>query len=192
MRRLPILPTLIVAAAVAVMIGLGVWQLRRAGEKEALLARYAAAATLPQIAWPTMPTGDGALLFRRAAGFCREVVGVAARAGRNLAGESGWRHVAECRTGGAEGPGMLVDIGWSNAASLPAPWRGGRVTGVITSGRGGRLMLVADRAAPGLLASAPPRPAEIPNNHRAYAVQWFLFAAAAAVIYAVALRRRRG
>ena len=28
------------------------------------------------------------------------------------------------------------------------------------------------------------------NNHMAYAVQWFLFAATALVIYAVALRRR--
>jgi surfeit locus 1 family protein len=30
----------------------------------------------------------------------------------------------------------------------------------------------------------------VPNNHLAYAVQWFLFAGVAAVIYALALRRR--
>ena len=29
-RRLPLIPTIVVAAAVAVMIGLGVWQLQRA------------------------------------------------------------------------------------------------------------------------------------------------------------------
>src|SRR5205823_12604763 len=39
-RRLPITATLIVALAVAVMIGLGVWQLQRAKWKETLLARY--------------------------------------------------------------------------------------------------------------------------------------------------------
>ena len=38
--RLPFWPTLIVAAAVATMIGLGIWQLRRMDEKEALIARF--------------------------------------------------------------------------------------------------------------------------------------------------------
>ena len=51
-RKLPLVPTIIVAAAVAVMIGLGVWQLQRAGEKSRLLAaicrgREAAADRLP-------------------------------------------------------------------------------------------------------------------------------------------------
>ena len=41
MRRLPLLPTLVVAGAVAVMIGLGIWQLQRAAWKERLLAEYA-------------------------------------------------------------------------------------------------------------------------------------------------------
>ena len=39
-RRLPIVPTLLVAIAVAVMVALGVWQLGRAEEKRALLDRY--------------------------------------------------------------------------------------------------------------------------------------------------------
>ena len=30
----------------------------------------------------------------------------------------------------------------------------------------------------------------LPNNHRSYAVQWFLFAAVASIIYALALRKR--
>src|SRR3546814_10853968 len=38
LMRLPILPTLVVAAAVAVMIGLGFWQLERKEWKEALIA----------------------------------------------------------------------------------------------------------------------------------------------------------
>ena len=43
-RKLPIIPTILVALAVATMIGLGFWQLERRQEKEALLASYAAAA----------------------------------------------------------------------------------------------------------------------------------------------------
>ncbi|HKX90235.1 MAG TPA: SURF1 family cytochrome oxidase biogenesis protein, partial [Sphingopyxis sp.] len=39
-RRWPLIPTLFVAAAVAVMIGLGVWQLQRKADKEALIALY--------------------------------------------------------------------------------------------------------------------------------------------------------
>ena len=38
---------------------------------------------------------------------------------------------------------------------------------------------------------AAPDPGDLPNNHLAYAGQWFLFALAAAVIYVLALRRRR-
>jgi cytochrome oxidase assembly protein ShyY1 len=51
-------------------------------------------------------------------------------------------------------------------------------------------MLVADQPASGLQPSAPPSIADIPNNHMAYAVQWFLFAATALVVYGIALRRR--
>ncbi len=43
-RRIPIFATIIVLAAVATMIALGVWQIGRMGEKADLLARYQAAA----------------------------------------------------------------------------------------------------------------------------------------------------
>ena len=52
-RKLPLIPTLVVGLAVAIMIALGVWQIRRAGEKDALLARYRAAQNLPPISFPT-------------------------------------------------------------------------------------------------------------------------------------------
>ena len=51
-------------------------------------------------------------------------------------------------------------------------------------------MLVADRPAPGLRASARPSPDTVSNNHLFYAAQWFFFAVAALVIYALALRKR--
>jgi cytochrome oxidase assembly protein ShyY1 len=189
MRRLPLIPTLSVALAVAAMIALGVWQLHRGDWKEALIARYAANAGLPPIAWPAVPPSDGSLLYRRATGFCLEVAGWSARAGEGANGLSGWRHIAFCRTG-AEGPGMQVDMGVSATPDEPQGWRGGPVSGSIDADRDHLIMLVSDRAAPGLVPSKPPSPADIPNNHRAYAVQWFAFAAVALIIYTLALRRR--
>ncbi len=188
-RRLPFWPTLIVALAAALMIGLGIWQIQRAQWKEGLLAQYADAARRPPIGFPNVPPTDGSLLFRRASGMCLEPTIWSARAGSSRTGASGWRHLVLCRTG-AEGPGMLVDMGWSNGYATPVGYTGGRVTGIIDSDRDHILMLVADTAAPGLAPSAVPSPANLPNNHRAYAVQWFLFAAVALVIYVVALRRR--
>ena len=38
-RRIPIVATILVAAAVALMIGLGLWQIRRSHENEQLLAQ---------------------------------------------------------------------------------------------------------------------------------------------------------
>ena len=45
-RRWPLIPTILVAAAVATMIGLGIWQLQRREEKLALLEALAAAQAL--------------------------------------------------------------------------------------------------------------------------------------------------
>jgi surfeit locus 1 family protein len=188
MMRLPIFPTLFVAAAAATMIALGVWQIHRADWKEGLIARYHANAKLPPVAWPSVPPADDNLLFRHATGFCLQVTEWRAIAGRNLKDEPGWAHIAACRTG-AEGPGMQVDAGWSVSAADPA-WRGGLVGGVIAPDRKHRIRLVADRPAPGLLASKPPSPEDMPNNHMLYAIQWFFFAAAAAIIYALALRKK--
>lgn len=191
MRRPPLIPTIIVALAVATMIGLGVWQLGRAQEKEALLARYQAAAGKPPVAWPTMPlAADQLPLFRRATGMCLEPTDVMAVAGRNSRGESGYSHWVDCRTG-AEGPGMRVDIGWSRDPRQSSSWRGGPVSGVIAPDTQQRIRLVSATGLGGFEASAPPSPADVPNNHRSYAFQWFAFALAALIIYAVALRARR-
>ncbi len=187
--RLPVLPTLLVLIAVAMMVGLGIWQVHRLQWKETLIADYAAAAGKPPVAFPRVPT-DRALLFRRSEAFCLEPVAWRTGAGRNRAGQSGWRHIAECRTG-AEGPGFAVDMGWSEQPGAPADWKGGEVRGVIGPDREGQVLLVSAEAAPGLLPSAPPSLDAIPNNHLAYAVQWFLFAGVALVIYAIALRRRQ-
>ena len=80
-------------------------------------------------------------------------------------------------------------MGWSTEPTNPA-WTGGMVEGMIAPDSHSIIRLVATNPAPGLVASAPPSLDDIPNNHLAYAVQWFLFALIAAVIYALALRRR--
>lgn len=189
--RFPLVPTLIVTAAVTVMIGLGIWQLQRKGEKEALIAQYRAASTLPPVAFPSVPREDDNLLYRRATGFCLEPLGWRSTAGRNEAGDTGWSHIVSCRTGGLEGPGMQVDMGWSKSSAPPAGWTGGEVIGVIAPDRLHEIRLVSSRPAPGLVPSAPPSPESTPNNHLMYAIQWFFFAAAAAVIYVLALRKRQ-
>nr|WP_301183132.1 SURF1 family protein [Sphingomonas quercus] len=183
------MPTLLVLAAVAAMIALGVWQLHRRQWKEGLLASWSAARTMPPVAWPTVPPADDSLIYRRADGFCLAVTGFSARAGEDRRGNPGWRHLAACRTG-AEGPGMLVDIGWSRTPDAPPRWIGGKVSGIIGRDRDRRILLVADQAAPGLAPSAYPDPNEEPNNHLTYAVQWFSFAAIALIIYVIALIQR--
>jgi surfeit locus 1 family protein len=67
MRRIPVFASLVVLAAVAVMIALGFWQLRRMHQKEALLAHYAAArGDRGEVAWTGAGVGED-LLYRRAA-----------------------------------------------------------------------------------------------------------------------------
>ena len=141
-------------------------------------------------------------MFRRLSAHCLRVVDWQVIGGRSRDGQTGWRHIAYCATG-AEGPGLVVDMGVSKRPDVKADWAGGPVTGVATHEpdnsalldrmRGKapplRLMIVADEAAPGLSASAPPDPESVPNNHRSYMVQWFLFAGLAAIIYALALRK---
>ena len=189
-RRLPIIPTIIVVAAVAVMVGLGVWQLQRAKWKEGLLARYAQAERLPPIEFPTVPLRDDQLpLFRHATGVCLRAVGLRAMAGENRSGEPGYVHIVDCATG-AEGPGMSVEVGWSKDPNARINWAGGLVSGIIGPDRSMRMRLVAASAPPGLEPSATPSLSSIPNNHRSYAFQWFAFAVIALIIYGLAVRKR--
>lgn len=189
-RKLPLVPTIVVAVAIAVMIGLGVWQLQRAQEKSRLLERYAEAETLTPIAFPTLPIADDQLpLFRHATGVCLRPVGRRTVPGKGASGEPGFVHIIDCSTG-AEGPGMSVAVGWSKDPNAKVSWRGGPVSGIIAPDNRTRMRLVAASAPAGLETVAPPSLDSIPNNHRSYAIQWFLFAGIAALIYFLALRLR--
>lgn len=189
MTRWPLIPTILVTLAVATMIGLGVWQLMRKAEKETLLAKYDSASGLPPIAWPTVPDGRKLPLYRLSSVQCIKVVGWRAVSGTSADGKSGYAHLASCQTGGGEGPGATVAVGWSSYHANP-DWTGGIVEGVIAPEKAQLIRLVASKPVAGLAPLATPSPEQIPNNHLLYAIQWFIFASAAAVIYALALRKR--
>ena len=202
-RRWPVIPTILVLAAVAVMIALGVWQLQRKSEKEALIALYQRnTAMSSMVAYPELPPVPDELLYRKSSVVCLEPVRWDPRSGTDRKGKSGIRMIADCRTG-AEGPGVLVDVGIGDDFA-PPKWTGGTVQGTIVPGpeqptvmeramgkaTPARAMLIADAPVAGLRASAVPSADDTPNNHLAYAGQWFLFAAAALIIYILAVRRR--
>lgn len=180
---------IVTAIAVATMIGLGIWQLGRAAEKDARIASYEAAAGRPAVTYPTI-VPDEPPLFRRSQLNCLEVTGWRHQAGANRAGRSGYAHVADCRTS-AEGPGAAVEIGWSTEPVAGTDWEGGQVSGTIGPDEKYGFRLVADEGLAGLEASAPPSPDAIRNNSRSYAFQWFAFAAIAAIIFLLAARKAR-
>lgn len=183
-RRVPVLATLVVLAAIAIMVRLGLWQLDRLHQKDALLSRYAAAATsLASVPWPQIPAEVEGALYRRSSVDCLKIRSASWKSGLGVRGEAGLARYVECQT--SEGAAATVVIGWSRQPTLP-DWRGGKVSGIIAPGP----RLVADPPLAGLQPNAKPDPASIPNNHLSYAVQWFLFAATALVIYAIALWRR--
>jgi surfeit locus 1 family protein len=182
--RLPIVPTIIVAAACAIMIALGFWQLGKVESKAALIASYEAVSE--QEASAAFPfEGDGEdVLFRRSTVTCERVTGAEPKAGTAANGAKGW--VARVTCVSASGPEVIVDLGFTRDLELPS-WEGGEVTGIIAAGP----RLVADPPVAGLYPLAKPDPRDLPNNHLSYAVQWFVFAFTAFVIYVLALRSRR-
>lgn len=202
--RLPLVPTIVVGLAIATMIALGIWQLQRKAEKEALIALYAANAGKPPITFPDMAPVRDSEMFRKSTLNCLEVVDWQSVSGRDISGKAGFQYIADCKTG-AEGPGALVAFGIADRPDIKPEWKGGMVSGTIITepSRYGviermigkipvpRPMIVADNALEGMRAVAPPDPMNVTNNHLSYALQWFFFAAAALVIYLLALRRQQ-
>lgn len=197
MRRLPVLATLVVAAAVATMIGLGIWQLQRAAWKGRLIAEYMAAATLPAVDLDPLLDGRTALpplSFRRALVTCQaRDAAPDVRAGRSTADVPGQAYFIPCRPGAPGLAGRLrVNAGWSSRPDEVSRLSlGGIVAGRLgVVGEDGPVALTAATPVPPLAASQPTSIDNIPNNHLLYALQWFFFAAAALVIYGLALRKR--
>jgi len=198
MRRLPIVPTLIAALAVATMLALGVWQLRRAEWKEGLLADYARAETLPALDLDPLLDREGPLpplSFRRMLVTCRSGDAVPElRGGASIEGAGGYTYRLPCRPGADGLAGrLIVNAGWT-----PLPDEGRRISldGIVAGRLGaveedGPIIVTAAVPARSLAASRPPRIQDIPNNHRGYVATWFGLSIVAMVIYLIALRRRR-
>ena len=189
-RRWPIIPTLVVAAAVATMIGLGVWQLQRAEWKADLIARYERAQAMSSnVPWPRTEDALEQALFRWSQFECERVLAIRSTAGTSARGEKGWAHIARCALDG--GGEAEVALGWSRTPAQPLQWPGGEVSGVIAPGGSLGATLHASMPPARLQPLAPPDPGDLPNNHLMYAGQWFFFALTALVIYVLALRRKR-
>ena len=204
--RVPIIPTMLVVAAAAVMVALGVWQLGRMEEKEALIAQYEANSELPPID-NLDPMAEGEVitdgkwqvlenaLFRRVQVSCSSPTNWKAVAGRNALNQTGYVHMFECDRyamdpvgDGTVETGLFATIGWSRSPQQPE-WDGGVVTGLLSTA-GNDYEIVVTEPLAGLQPLALPDPSDLPNNHLAYAGQWFFFAITALVIYWLALRRR--
>jgi cytochrome oxidase assembly protein ShyY1 len=184
-RKVPFLPTLVVLIAVGVMIRLGFWQVDRLHQKQEMLVQFAAAEA-DRTVHPLTP-GAAPLPYSLVSADCAKVSAIAPQSGQNAARQAGWAQVASCELAG--GRHVQVVLGW---ASQPAQvsWQGGTVRGIwLARGKDGGA-IIANPPLAGLAANAVPDPANIPNNHLAYAVQWFAFAGVALVIYALALRKR--
>jgi cytochrome oxidase assembly protein ShyY1 len=193
-----------VLVMVPILLTLGKWQLDRRIWKADLIAQVEAAPLLP----PATPkeffaamAGDISLQFRRAKVDCfpGPVKPYDLRGGQSADGETGYLVLVDCGGPHASGhPDLVVVAGWiqrPDAVSLL------NITtsfdGLIIEHPYGRannrpqFMLIPQLAVAPLHPSLMPKPGDLPDNHLAYAVQWFGFALTLIIIYLIYLRRWR-
>ena len=202
-RRIPIISTLLVGIAAAIMVALGFWQWGRAEERDAMKHQMVAREHLAAVAFPYDHPAEASLLYRKVTAQCGRVLGWTTRVGRSVNDRTGWRHIATCAAPSGSGT-FKVDMGMTFAPDDSVNWSGGAIAGHTlrqpdTRGvwdklafrpASEKLMIVAETPAPGLVASRQPDPGDEPNSSWSYMVQWFGFALTAVVIYVLALRKR--
>ena len=212
-RRFPVGLTLAAAVAIAIMCGLGVWQLQRAAWKERALARIAALAHAPPR--PIGPVleqavGGSDVSFTRVVARCAPAAPAPAQF--HMVSDNGdWiaRTLSPCRLPGSAYDGVLVDRGFLTASrgspnppalTLPAPVE---VVGLMFPRPAAPSPGLA-RPAPYVLAveqETPPAPGVTPAPYPggasegfqyvgAYAPTWFGLAGVLACVYAAMLWRR--
>ncbi len=202
MKRVPILPTLLVLLIGAALVSLGVWQLQRREWKHALIAQLEAAPKLPMLEpadFLAGMNGTQSLQYRRAELPCSPgtVLPYDMKGGSSASGESGYLLLVSCRPN-RKPPDIVAVAGWTmRPDTVSQPIHVDTVfTGLIIERPYGdapgrpRFMLIPDTAVPPLQRSQRPTPGDLPDNHLSYAGQWFGLAAALAAIYGVWLRRR--
>jgi len=206
MTRWLIIPTFFVTLAVATMVALGFWQLQRKAENEMLLRYVSANSAKPAIAYPKQGPVSLDALHRKSSLNCLRVSKWHEDSGSDTLGKTGTRYLAECVTE-ADGPAALIVAGISARPNQKVDWNGGQVSGVITTEPDRqsliaklfakpatlRPMLVLQQGVGGLRTAERPSLDKIQrkiSNNGFYAIQWFLFASAATIIYILALRKR--
>lgn len=201
-RRVPIVPTLVVAASVAALAGLGVWQLQRREWKAGLIAQLEAAQTLPLLEpadFQRAMNGEISVQYRRAELRCApgKVLPYDLKGGSSAGGKSGYLLLVSCRPN-RKPPDIVAVAGWTKR---PDAVRTELLvdtvfTGIVIERPYGdapdrpKFMLIPDTAVPPLLPSRVPTPADLPDNHLSYAGQWFGLAGVLVAIYSLWLRRR--
>jgi cytochrome oxidase assembly protein ShyY1 len=198
------LSALVVFVLTGVLVGLGVWQLQRREWKRALVVAAETAPQLPMLEpadFMAAMTGRMSVQYRRAEVVCRpgRVKPYDLKGGSSAGGESGYLVLVSCRPDQSLAPDIVAVAGWTrrpDAAALPLVVDT-MFSGLIIERPYGdaperpQFMLIPDAAVPPLAPSRLPSAADLPDNHLAYAGQWFGLAGALLVIYALWLRRRR-
>jgi surfeit locus 1 family protein len=193
-NKVPLLATSIVAVAVTAMVTLGCWQLFiRWPDKLAKLHALEQAAAAAPIAYPqsgAQAENAHNLVLHHVVGECASVIKITLVSGGNDKGLPGWRVLALCKQAVPDEVLMAVDLGWSDTQK-PIAWQGGKVSGVLVTNEENEPELILAPPLAGLEQSHLPHIEDVPNNHLAYAAQWFFFAGLAVVYYILALRKKR-
>jgi surfeit locus 1 family protein len=170
LKRLPLIPTLLVLAAVAVMVRLGFWQLDRMHQKDAMVAEFTAALESPSAEFDLNRDQliDYPDPYVPVTVHCTSAGPDRPKSGRNLAGEAGWAHVFACRYTSPRGKQAEVRViaGWSKAP-LVANWQGGKVSGIVapeSMTERWKWHIIADPPLAGLAANARPDPPTSPTT----------------------------
>jgi surfeit locus 1 family protein len=201
-RRLPLLPTLMTLAMLAILIGLGAWQLQRREWKHELIRQLEAAQNQPLLEpadFLAAMTGERSVQYRRAELPCSPgtVLPYDIKGGSSATGTSGYLVLVSCRPN-KKPPDIVAVAGWTRRPdAVRTPIAVDTVfTGLVIERPYGdapgrpQFMLIPDTAVPPLAVSRLPSPQDLPDNHLSYAGQWFGLAIVLATIYGLWLRRR--
>lgn len=215
-RRL-LLPGLMTAAMLAILLGLGTWQMQRRAWKAGMLAAINAAEANPAIPMPAAPAPFSKVM---AEGTLAPQSPTARYGAELRRGQMGAHLIVPLRL--ADGRVVLTDLGWlADGAAPPLPAAPLRVEGFIRPGETAgwaaatdnlatRRFYTLDPAKIGLALGQPtvapyvlvalgsaapgqPEPAvhlpRPPNDHLSYALTWYGLAAVLAVIFLVHARK---